>query len=93
MSGQFLSLLCFIEISIFNANSVDPDQMPCSVVSDLGIHCLQRPICPNTKGYYVGVLTHSTRVDFSTELFGPANFQQQVVRSVIIIMFDRNFYI
>ena len=33
------------------ANSVDPDQMPHSVASDLGLHCLQRPICPN-KGYY-----------------------------------------
>ena len=29
-------------------NSVDPDKMPHSVVSDLGLHCLQRPICPNT---------------------------------------------
>ena len=23
------------------ANSEDPDQMPCSVASDLGLHCLQ----------------------------------------------------
>ena len=30
------------------ANSVDPDQMPHSAASDLGLHCLQRPICPNT---------------------------------------------
>ena len=29
------------------ANSVDPDQMPHSVASDLGLHCLQRPICHN----------------------------------------------
>ena len=28
------------------ANSVDPDQMPHSVASDLGLHCLQRPISP-----------------------------------------------
>ena len=34
------------------ANSVDPDQMPHSVASDLGLHCLQRPIRPNTEGYY-----------------------------------------
>ena len=26
-------------------NSVDPDQMPHSAASDLGLHCLQRPIC------------------------------------------------
>ena len=30
------------------ANSVDPDQMPHFVASDLGLHCLPRPICPNT---------------------------------------------
>ena len=24
-------------------NSVDPDQMPCSAASDLGLHCLQKP--------------------------------------------------
>ena len=38
------------------ANSGDPDQMrqnvasqmPHSAASDLSLHCLQRPICPNT---------------------------------------------
>ena len=30
------------------ANSVDPNQMN-SVASDLGLHCLQRPICPNAR--------------------------------------------
>ena len=30
------------------ANSVDPDQTPSSAASDLGLHKLQRPICPNT---------------------------------------------
>ena len=33
-------LLCCIEIPVVNANSVDTDQMPCSAVSDLGLHCL-----------------------------------------------------
>ena len=33
-----------IEIHVFNANSVDPNQMPHSVVSDLGLHCL--PVSP-----------------------------------------------
>ena len=28
--------------------SVDTDQMPHSVASDLGLHCLLRPVCPNT---------------------------------------------
>ena len=31
------------------ANSADPDQMPQNVASDLGLYCLQRPICPNTN--------------------------------------------
>ena len=29
------------------ANSVHPDQMPHSVASDLGVHCLLRPVCCN----------------------------------------------
>ena len=37
------------------ANSVDPDQMLHSATSDLGLHCLFRPVCPNIWGYY-GVL-------------------------------------
>ena len=28
------------------ANSVDPNRTPLSVVSDLGLHCLARPLCP-----------------------------------------------
>ena len=35
--------ICFIEIPVINANSVDPDQMPHSAASELGLHCL-----PNT---------------------------------------------
>ena len=37
------------------ANSLDPDQMPHPVASDLGVHCLLRPICPNTYGVTVPV--------------------------------------
>ena len=33
-------IIIFAEISELNANSVDPDQMPHSAVSDLGLHCL-----------------------------------------------------
>ena len=38
--GCSLLLLCFIEIPIFNVNSVDPDQTLHSAASDLGLHCL-----------------------------------------------------
>ena len=34
MSGKFVLLPCFVEISVF-INSVDPDQMPHSAASDL----------------------------------------------------------
>ena len=37
---SFLVLLCFIEIPVFNANSIDPDQTPPSAASDRGLHCL-----------------------------------------------------
>ena len=38
MSGYFLLLQHFPEICVFNAKSVDPDQM--SAASDLGLHYL-----------------------------------------------------
>ena len=40
VSGFFLLLPCFIEVHVFNANSVDPDQMLHPAASDLGLHCL-----------------------------------------------------
>ena len=39
-SFYYCMVLCFIEITVVNANSVDPDQMLNSVVSDLDLHCL-----------------------------------------------------
>ena len=39
VSGYFLLLLCFIEILFVNVNSVDPDKILRSGVSDLGLHC------------------------------------------------------
>ena len=47
-----MSVFCFfvvvffyyliIEIPVLNTNSVEPDQLPHSAVSNLGLHCLQR---------------------------------------------------
>ena len=34
------------------ANSIDTDQTPHFEESDLGPHCLRRPVCPNSYGYY-----------------------------------------
>ena len=39
---------CVLNIAVWMANSVDPDQTPLNAASDLGLHGLQRPICPNT---------------------------------------------
>ena len=46
-------LPCFIEILIFNANSVDPDQMPHSVASDLGLNCLLMPFFVDIRHKWV----------------------------------------
>ena len=35
------------------ANSVDPDQMARSAPSDLRLHCLNRHVCTDTRGYYM----------------------------------------
>ena len=45
--GRFL--LCFIEISVFNANSVDPDQTPHSAASDQELHCLPMSLLRDTR--------------------------------------------
>ena len=36
------------------ANSVDPDEMPHSAASHLGLNCLLRPVSPNTYGIHSG---------------------------------------
>ena len=38
--------------AVWMANSVDPDQMPHTVASDQGLHCLLRLVCPNSWGKY-----------------------------------------
>ena len=43
VSGYFLLVMCFIEIPVFNANNVDPDQMPQNAVSDLSLHFAKVP--------------------------------------------------
>ena len=44
-------MLC-LKIAGGVANGVDPDEMPHSAVSYLGLHCLPRPVCLNTYGKY-----------------------------------------
>ena len=44
------------------AISVDSDQMLHSAASDLGLHYLQRPICPITSGYYGMILCKNYKI-------------------------------
>ena len=53
-----LYILCFIEISVFNAKKVDPDQTLHSVASDLGLHCL--PMSPLWDARHKWVKLHET---------------------------------
>ena len=43
---------CAQNISGLVVNSVNPDQMPHSIASDLGVHCLLSAVCLNTWGKY-----------------------------------------
>ena len=44
------------------ANSVDPDQMLQNVASDLDLHYLLRPVCPNIWGYYLTLVTQISKL-------------------------------
>ena len=44
-------MLC-LKIAGWMANSVDPDEMPRSAASHLGLYFLLRPVCPNIYGKY-----------------------------------------
>ena len=48
-----LLLQCFMEISVFNANSADPDLMPNSAASVLGLHCLPMSLLWDTRHKWV----------------------------------------
>ena len=54
--ARFLFLSHFEEISELNVNSVDPDQIPRSAASDLGLHCLPMSLLRNVPLILVGPL-------------------------------------
>ena len=45
-----------MEISVLIANSVDPDQMPHSAASDLGLHCLPVSLLRDARHEWVNML-------------------------------------
>ena len=65
-SGWLLYLPCFIEIPVFNANSVHPDQTPRSAASDLGLHCLPMSLLLGVRHKWVKRL-HAFKILFLVE--------------------------
>ena len=59
VSSKFLLLPWFTEIHTLNANSVDPDQMPHSAASDLGLYCLPMSLLldarPKSVKFYLAI--------------------------------------
>ena len=51
ISTIYYPLLC-LKVVGCGANSVDPDELLHFAASHLGLHCLLRPVCPNTYGKY-----------------------------------------
>ena len=41
-----------LKIARWEANSADLGHTPQNAASDLGLHCLLRPVCPNPKDKY-----------------------------------------
>ena len=41
------------------ANNIDPDQTAPQEQSDLGLHCLHRPTCPNIYNLYGNLITRA----------------------------------
>ena len=72
------------------ANNVDPDQMPHSVASDLGLHCLLRPVCPNIYGYHGNfnlVQVFSQEMPYLDKILGHFNSLPYLTLNVIKSIF------
>ena len=74
MSGLFLLLPCFVEISKFNANSVDPDHTPCSAASDLGLHFLPMSLLWDARLKWVNESSGTHKI---TIIIQPCFFMQK----------------
>ena len=86
----------FVEIPELNANSVDPDQMPHSVASDLGLHCLPMSLLWDARLKWVNeqllcqkkacllyITQKHTKVKVHNWLRTKANIQGPLVQSVV----------
>ena len=59
-------------------NSVETDQTPRSATSDLGLHRLLWPVCPNTKGWLntVDSISYHTNAHVYLSLKGERNLKR-----------------
>ena len=64
MSGKF-SFPSLIEISVINADSVNPDQTPHSAASDLGLLCLPMPLLCDARLKWVKRTTFISDLTFN----------------------------
>ena len=51
--GSVFIIAMFIEIPVFNANNIDPDQVPRSAASDLDLHSLLPSLLRATRHKWV----------------------------------------
>ena len=68
------------------AHSVDPDQMLHSAASDLGLHCLQRRMCPNTLGYAAAHCTESFNITLPSPGYDSNSVERDVKHQIIVIV-------
>ena len=68
---------CFIipwYIPVFNGNSVDPDQTPRSVASDLGLHCLLMSLLLDARIKWVNG-SFQQQIRFNGNCFGNKGYR------------------
>ena len=63
------------------ANSEDPDEMPCSVASHLGLHCFLRSVCQNIQWNLGNSNANFSKLpDFSKTTDGPDFFHYNLLQ-------------
>ena len=86
---SFLLLPCFVDIRVFNADSVYPDQMPLSAMSDLGLHTIPISLLWDAEHTWVNITFVLVNLsDFMNEGVGVDVIQQSACLAVNPITVD-----
>ena len=67
-------------INSFNTNSVDPDQTPRSVASDLGLYCLQMSLLWDHMNKWVNQSSQLTLLSNNTVAYPENDYRVQTVK-------------